>query len=327
MPLSPKAEVAEQTEETEASLKAYFTSSQLKPIEGIYESGAVTEQLPYYKLAIKKYGFIYKAIILESDVPVWKQGEVKAYLKTDSILPGAFPVKWYYKDKITQYTVCEYADGILKLSVSPAANSRIEVFKKIFPDSAKPLALQKAISDSHKTFVDSSRSKEKFNLGFESNLTINPLPYPWFEWGTRDYIMHTDSTQHHSGKYSIRIEPTENIKPMSFGCVAREFLAIYAGKEVEVKAYIKMDHINAPIGLLLRMDGQDPVNGSLEFYNMMDKGIKGTSDWILYSVKLPLPKETSDFYIGVINSGTGVLWVDDFQVLIDGVDIKDAKLK
>jgi hypothetical protein len=88
-----------------------------------------------------------------------------------------------------------------------------------------------------------------------------------------------------------------------------------------------MENISSPIGLLLRIDGPSGGTKSLEFDNMQEKGIKGNSGWVLYSVKLPLPMEGKAIYIGAINSGTGRLWVDDFQVLIDGVDINDARVR
>jgi SagB-type dehydrogenase family enzyme len=75
---------------------------------------------------------------------------------------------------------------------------------------------------------------------------------------------------------------------------------------------------------MLRIDGN---SGGLQFDNMMQKGIIGTQDWTEYSVTLPLPEAAKMIYIGAILSGKGILWIDDFQILIDGKDISKAKLK
>jgi hypothetical protein len=168
-----------------------------------------------------------------------------------------------------------------------------------------------------------------FNLGFEKDHHAgDPLPIPWFIWGTKDYIIQTDSLVKHIGKYSIRLEPTEDIKENSFGCVARGIPAIYAGKQIEVRAYMKMENISSPIGLLVRIDDSSTKpTQSLAFENMEEEGIHGTKDWTLYSVKVPYPKDGAAIYIGAINSGTGRLWVDDFEVLIDGKPLSEAKLK
>jgi hypothetical protein len=84
------------------------------------------------------------------------------------------------------------------------------------------------------------------------------------------------------------------------------------------------DVANGPVGLLLRIDGE---TGGLEFDNMHEKNIQGTADWKLYSVTLHLPQNATKIYIGALLSGTGQLWVDDFEVLIDGKDIAKATLK
>lgn len=170
------------------------------------------------------------------------------------------------------------------------------------------------------------KENKAFNFGFEKDIKGTPLPKNWFQWGTPDYVLRVDSTEKHGGKYSLLIEPTEDIVQKSFGCVAIGIPADYEGEEIEVKAYIKMQNVEKPIGLMLRIDGP-PENPSLGFDNMMHKNITGTKDWTLYSVKLPLPKEATVIYIGTILSGTGKLWSDDFQVLIDGKDISEAVLK
>ncbi|MBI3502892.1 MAG: hypothetical protein HY063_13965 [Bacteroidetes bacterium] len=170
------------------------------------------------------------------------------------------------------------------------------------------------------------KDNKGFNFGFEKNINKGDLPIPWFQWGTHDYVFRVDSTVKHGGKYSMLMEPTEDITQKSFGCVAYAIPADYEGKEIEVKAYVKMENVERGIGLMLRIDGKE-LNKSLGFDNMMYKNIIGTKDWTLYSVKLLLPKEAVTIYIGTILSGTGKLWSDDFQVLIDGKDISETVLK
>lgn len=159
-----------------------------------------------------------------------------------------------------------------------------------------------------------------FNLGMERARDLTALPDGWFEWGTKDYVLRADSAVKYSGKYAVLIEPLEGIEKKSFGCAAYRIPAVYEGKEIEVTAWVKMENVDQPLGLLLRLDGPDP-NKSVGFDNMMKKGILGTKDWTQYSVKLPLAKEARTIFIGVINSGAGKVWCDDFQVLIDGKPI------
>jgi len=162
----------------------------------------------------------------------------------------------------------------------------------------------------------------EFNFGFEKTTLNQNLPDRWFQWGS-NYLLSIDTTIKHSGKNSVLIQPSGYRTSGSFGCVAYSIPALYEGKEIELKAYMKLlDVSEGPIGLMLRIDG---TAGGLQFDNMQRKNIMGTSDWTLYSVKLPYPQEAKTIFIGAILSGKGKLWVDDFELLIDGVRIEKAK--
>lgn len=167
--------------------------------------------------------------------------------------------------------------------------------------------------------------RTEFNFGFEKISNKGRLPDNWFKWGTQDFNLEIDSVEKHSGMYSVRIEPQSSKIMGSFGCAAYSIPAIYEGNQIELKAYMKLQNIaDGQIGLLLRIDGE---SGTLAFENLQREDIHGTSDWTQYSVKLPLPDEAKTIYIGALLAGTGKLWVDDFQVLIDGEDLSKAKIK
>ncbi len=96
---TPKLDLpeVEKTDETQQSLTAYFDSNALDEIEGIYKSYQ-SDQLGYYKIGIKKFGSRYKAIIIESYLNYWKQGEVKAVFESSS-MKGLYSTKWYMGNK------------------------------------------------------------------------------------------------------------------------------------------------------------------------------------------------------------------------------------
>lgn len=162
----------------------------------------------------------------------------------------------------------------------------------------------------------------ELNFGFEKTTPDQKLPDGWFQWGT-NYSLGIDTTIMHSGKKSILIQPTDKRTTGSFGCIAYLIPARYEGQEIELKAFMKLlDVSDGPIGLMLRINGS---TGILGFDNMQQRNIMGTKDWTLYSVKLPYPEGAKSIYIGAILSGKGQLWVDDFEVLIDGVPIEKVK--
>ncbi len=173
-------------------------------------------------------------------------------------------------------------------------------------------------------FGQSQSSGRNFNFGLENSIN-GKMPDNWVKWGNANYYnIGIDSVVKHSGKYSGVIYPTQ-IVPNAFGCLAYTIPAGYEGKMIELRAYIKMENINdAPIGLMLRIDG---VSGSIAFDNMQSRGIKGTADWTQYSVKLPYPENAKYIHIGVILKGSGKLWADDFELLIDGKHISELKTK
>ena len=78
--LTPEMQLpdVELTHETESSLTSYYDSNILHDIEGIYKSNE--ENGNSYTLGIKKYGRLFKAIIIKADYKHWKDGEVKIIL-------------------------------------------------------------------------------------------------------------------------------------------------------------------------------------------------------------------------------------------------------
>lgn len=161
----------------------------------------------------------------------------------------------------------------------------------------------------------------EFNLGFEQISGKGNLPDAWFQWG-RGYRLAADTVVSNSGKVSVRIEPDGEKEANTFGCVALAIPAIYDAAEIELTARMKLSNVEGgPIGLMIRIDG---ATGILGFENMMKKNVQGTMDWTAFSVKIPYPKNPKTIYIGAILSGTGRLWVDDFQVLLDGKDLREA---
>ena len=162
-----------------------------------------------------------------------------------------------------------------------------------------------------------------YNFGFELGNKDITFPVDWFTWGT-GYNHKIDTRTKHSGNASIRIEPTEGNASKTFGCIAYLIPAKFEATQVELKAYMKLNNVTGVVGLMLRIDGP---GGVLAFEDLESKKIQGTKDWTQFSVTLPLPENATAIYVGASIKGEGQLWVDDFQLLLDGKDIKEAKVK
>jgi C-terminal processing protease CtpA/Prc len=161
------------------------------------------------------------------------------------------------------------------------------------------------------------------NFGFERTIKGGLLPDDWFQWGT-GYVLKIDTTIKANGKNSVLIQPLGEKLPNTFGCVAYSIPARYKAKEIELRARMKFSDVSfGNIGLMLRIDGS---SGILGFKNMQEKNIHGSKEWSTYTVKIPYPTGAKTIFIGAILSGTGKLWVDDFEVLLDEKDIRKAEI-
>jgi len=58
--------------------------------------------------------------------------------------------------------------------------------------------------------------------------------------------------------------------------------------------------------------------------NMSSQDVKGTRDWQEYSISLPIHTDTRRLAFGILLEGTGKVWADGLQLLVDGRPIWDA---
>lgn len=174
------------------------------------------------------------------------------------------------------------------------------------------------------TFTSTAQDSKKidFNLDFESTMNGTKLPVSYQEWG-KDYLVVTDSTVSHTGKKSVLMQKVKD--DASFGCVAQGIPAVYKGNTIAIKGWLKLEGVkDGSAGLFLRIDG---ASGILQFDNMLKEKIAGTTDWKEYAIELPLPEDAEKIYFGALNSGTGKVWADGLELLINGKDISKAKPK
>lgn len=92
----------------------------------------------------------------------------------------------------------------------------------------------------------------------------------------------------------------------------------FSGKMIELRGYLRTEDVTGFAGLWLREDGERPT---LAFENMHTRQLQGTTDWAAYSIKLPVVAEGRRLFLGVLLFGTGKVWADDLELLVDGKPI------
>jgi hypothetical protein len=135
----------EKTDETESALIYYFDNNPLDELEGIYKSYQTGAVSIYYKFGIKKYGYIYKAIIIEADYKQWKTGEVKATFEPTSI-NNFYSTTWYMGDKTPFETFSKIdKEALLSIDVTDPSTGekRQDKYIKIYPLSSANNAIDR----------------------------------------------------------------------------------------------------------------------------------------------------------------------------------------
>lgn len=139
---------------TEYSLKSHWKSKGADPIEGIYENAVKTENSPKYKLGLIKSDKGYTLIYLSgAENPVWKLGDVKAYL-TKTAIPSLFKVKYYMGNKtINEDLYIGFESGLMKVIWT---DSQENLYFKLYPTSEDNITTFSGVKSSGTGFAISS---------------------------------------------------------------------------------------------------------------------------------------------------------------------------
>ncbi len=106
-----------------------------------------------------------------------------------------------------------------------------------------------------------------------------------------------------------------------FGTLMQSFRADhYLGKRVRLSAFVRTEEVQGSAGLWMRVDrGGKPV----EFDNMQNRPIKGTTAWRKYEVVLDVPPDATGIYFGTLLGQSGTVWINsvEFEVVSTAVAV------
>lgn len=154
-------------------------------------------------------------------------------------------------------------------------------------------------------------------LGFEAE-PAGPAPGGW--WGGPAGTLFAEESVVHGGRRALRIERGA-ASASTFSAVTLAIPMDFAGREIEMRGFLRTEAVAGFAGLWMREDGATPA---LAFENMHERHVSGTTEWTEYSIRLPVHPDATDLYFGVLLQGTGKAWADDLQLLVDGKPIAQA---
>jgi C-terminal processing protease CtpA/Prc len=178
------------------------------------------------------------------------------------------------------------------------------------------LSLPSPAQDTHaSTLTDIAALPQVLN--FEDQKSVGP-PAGWV--GRPEGTVLVDDKIVHGGHWAARIERQAG-SPGAFSTLHRAIAMDFAGTTVELRGFLRTEQVSQLAGLWMREDGETP---NLAFDNMANRPVKGTTEWTEYSIKLPVHPEGRQLFFGALLVGSGKLWVDDLQLLVDGKPVSSA---
>lgn len=147
----------------------------------------------------------------------------------------------------------------------------------------------------------------------ENKMVTNEQVKGWSLSGSNPelYELMTDSEVCHTGTRSGVLYAKEETNDQQFatmmqGFQAREFI----GKRIKLSCFLKTEHADK-CGAWLRIDNAS--GDTVQFDNMDNRSIQGTTDWNHYSIVLDVPEDSTSIHFGVLLIGNGKVWADGFR--------------
>lgn len=153
------------------------------------------------------------------------------------------------------------------------------------------------------------------------------IPTGWFAAGSKpkSYEMGIDKGNGKDGGNAATIKSVDKVI-YGFGTLMQQCKPNkYLGKRIKMTGYIKSENVGGWAGLWLRVD-QANSKEPLSFDNMVNRAIKGTSDWTKYEIVLDVPENASLIAYGALLDGTGQIWFDKitFEIVDNSVETTDS---
>lgn len=225
-----------------------------------------------------------------------------------------FPPYEYIKKRRLAKAVsllCSSTLGILDIAVTLGFESQ-ESFTRAFK---KEYLMPPAI---YRRYMQTLLFKQE-ELSMNS-ISTDLKPTGWMLQGTNPgaYEMGVDSNSIHHGTCSGYLR-SKQPHPEGFGTMMQMFQAHkYLGKRMQLTGFIQTKSVTGSAGFWMRVDGNEEE--ILQFDNMSNRPIQGTTEWNMYRIVLDVPAHSEAIAFGAFLQGGGQIWVDSLR--FEEVDVK-----
>ena len=172
------------------------------------------------------------------------------------------------------------------------------------------------------TLLVSTVTMYAFKIGAQSNVK------GWFLAGSKPdaYEIGVEQDVQRGSKVGYMKSVKNKIEDNGFGTIMQQFVpGEYLGKRVKLSGYVKSKDVSDWAGVWMRVDGAK--GKTLSFDNMQRRPIKGTTEWTKYEIVLDVPEKSELIAFGVLEIGTGMVWLDDFKFEIVEKSAKTTNMK
>ncbi len=84
----------------------------------------------------------------------------------------------------------------------------------------------------------------------------------------------------------------------------------YKRKRVRLSSYIRTKNVKNSAGMWMGVE--DTMGELVQLDNMSNRPVKGSTDWNHYSIVLDVPNNSTTILFGIILSGKGTIWANQF---------------
>jgi hypothetical protein len=169
----------------------------------------------------------------------------------------------------------------------------------------------------------SCNSKKKlshpFNLDFE-NLDSLQQAADWSH-DMNTYKFSLDSTIKFHGSQSMCLSGSDQD---NFGRLF-QVTDIPVGEFITLTGYMKTTDVTGFARLMLREEND--AGEDVAWKNLEIEEVRGTTQWKSYRARIPINSESNTLTFGAVLVGTGKVWIDSMQLMVDGKPIAEVPKK